>query len=103
MKFYRYENVKYTDRVRVQEIIYDFVKETPKGYWIDWWGEKKWVSKTAKKRWAYPTKNEAKINFVARKNRQIEILTYRLKDAKDALYYADIDIKLDDKINKITA
>lgn len=97
MKFYRYENVRFVDRVRVQEIVYDLVKETPKGYWIDWWGDKKWVSKTTKKRWAYPTREEAKTNFIARKNRQIEILTDKLKDAKDALYFADIDIKLDNE------
>jgi hypothetical protein len=58
-------------------------KETPKGYWIGSYG-KIWVSKTAKKRYAYPTKDEAWKSFQARKQRQIKLLSARLNIAKKA-------------------
>lgn len=79
---------------------YPVIRETPKGYWIeidrkhishmDYEEEQtisieKWVSKTSLKRYAYPTKEEALQNYIARKNRQINILNRQLKDAKDCL------------------
>ena len=61
------------------------LKETPKGVWIICWtakGSKKFILNGAKKRFAYPTKTEAKENFIARKKRYISILTAYLYDAK---------------------
>ena len=101
MIFYRYEDMRYTDRVRVIELKFTLDKETPCGYWIFRNGSsllknnRKWVSKTSKNRYAYPTRKEALENFVARKNRQIEILSYQLEVAKDALYYLEVDTKGD--------
>lgn len=54
--------------------------ETPKGYWISF----RWVSKTSKKRFAHPTKDEAWASFQARKKRQILILSTQLKHAQEA-------------------
>jgi len=102
MKLYRFEDVSYGilneweevsgSYVRVEERTYDVLKETPKGYWINLWSfeyEKKWVSKEAKKRFAYPTREEAMTNFKARKGRQIQILESQLKKAKEALNIAE--------------
>jgi len=104
--FYRYDSYPvYESRVRVYESQFKLLKETPCGYWIvdryyrdelvHWTGSvKKWVSKTSRKRFAYPTKEEAMTSFKARKNRQISILKYQIKNAEQALAYADIDYPL---------
>lgn len=91
---------------------YRIIRETPKGFWI-WigWGlyennlpniynegsdakeyatkqlkaGLKWVSNDSKKRFAYPTKKEAQINFQKRKQRHIKILKSQLSRAEDAL------------------
>ena len=86
MVFYRYENPG--DRIHLYE--YPFLKETPKGYWIGVFFEgEKWVSKTARKRFAYPTKELALESFKARKNRQILLLTTQLIKSKKALIIAE--------------
>jgi hypothetical protein len=46
---------------------------------------KKWVSSTSKKRFAYPTKEEAVNAFRKRKERQVSILEERLRHARQAL------------------
>lgn len=66
------------------------LKETPKGYWIrdrHYW--KKWVSKDARKRYAYPTKKEALFNFKLRKERQEKILKARLEEVSQLLHQID--------------
>ena len=91
MKFYRYYNHRYSSGVFCQEFILD--KETPKGYWIvqpydliqSYGAERKWVSKTGKKRYAYPTKLEAMISFKARKKKQIKLLESQLEATSIAL------------------
>lgn len=98
--FYRYEDLlegwNYLfniPKVKIVEYTYSLIKETPKGYWITNnsllfkninFG-KRWISKTAKKRYAYPTKEEAINGFIARKNRQVTILSRKLEQAKQAL------------------
>jgi len=89
-RFYRFENVRYTTGVRVHLQEYTLIKETPCGYWIKpVWDyddyHKKWVSKTARKRFAYPTQEEAITSFMARKRRQIQIIESQLIDARSAL------------------
>jgi hypothetical protein len=94
MKFYRYEIVEYATMDSEGEYMtpsvpnpklelrtYNLFKETPKGYWIGYgslgehkYSWKKWVSKTTKKRFAYPTEKEAIINFIKRTERRVEIL-----------------------------
>ena len=91
---YRYEDILYAvlndweevadSYVKIEERKYRVVKETPCGYWISF-EDRKWISKTSKKRFAYPTKKEARDSFKARKTRQIEILTKQIDRAKTAL------------------
>lgn len=62
---------------------YRLIRETDKGYWIglDGFSEsfwKKWVSKSSKKRFAYPTKKEALINFRKRNEHRAKILQRQL-------------------------
>jgi len=105
-EFYRYEDVQYEDGPHICERVFYLVRETPSGYWISPWrhyneveeGEffsmynrKRWVSKTSRKRFAYPTRKDAMISFKARKCRQVEILTYQLSRAKLALDMANED------------
>ena len=52
-------------------ISYRVQKETDKGKWINSYGTDKWVSNTSKKRYAYPTKEEALVGFVKRKEKQL--------------------------------
>lgn len=101
MFFYRFEEVNYANiGIKVLERKYVLLKETPKGYWIKpIWDislnisltrdfktcHRKWISKTSKRRYAYPTKGEALINFKARKRRQIQILTAQINNARVAL------------------
>lgn len=88
MIFYRYEEFHTEELMHIVERTFSLIKETPCGYWIGAYGDvfswdikKRWVSKTARKRYAYPTKEEAMNNFIKRKSRQSIILKYRLKDA----------------------
>lgn len=95
MEFYRYVLVQYASihddgEYGSQRILnpnpslilhtYSLHKETPKGYWIGYGhpfngyqGEySRWVSKTARKRYAYPTKEEALHNFIKRTESRIK-------------------------------
>lgn len=85
---YRYEDIHYTTGTQVKQRKFKVIKGTPCGYWIqlfDFSDDKKWISKTAKKRYAYPTEKAALTSFIARKKRQIEILKTQLYIAKIAL------------------
>lgn len=97
MIFYRYEDIQYEDGPYLLEYQFSMIKETPCGWWIGnrmgHYGilnKPKWVSKTARKRFAYPTKEDALNNFIARKQRQISIFKYRLDRAEGALYQARV-------------
>lgn len=105
MQFYRYEAHEYavTDidgeyvsspfpNPRITLYSYNLHKETPKGYWIGYGhsdnglqSHSKWVSKTAKKRYAYPSKKEAMTNYIKRTERRIEILKRQLDVSEIAL------------------
>lgn len=99
-EFYRYEAVSYADmdhdgeyvrplfpNVKLELRTYNLHKETPKGYWIGHGfyaphmlrGNSTWVSKTAVKRYAYPTKEEALTNYIKRTERRIRILKSQLQ------------------------
>jgi len=97
MKFYRYEAVSYASmdhdgeyyspRIPNVNIVlseFNLHRETPKGYWIGYGtldsfhGDSRWVSKTAKKRYAYPTKEEAMTNYIKRTERRMKILKAQL-------------------------
>lgn len=104
MFLYRYEDVSYSrygNNVKIEELKFKVIRETPRGFWIkrsydrnffhfEINGEKdKWVSKTAFKRYAYPTREEAMVNFKARKVAQIRILEHQLNQARNAFIIVD--------------
>lgn len=92
-EFYRYYDMRYEGRVRIHLATLWLHSETPKGYWLSnyQFGREKhvWVSKTARKRHAYPTVEEAMTSFKARKARQVQFLTHQLEGAKRALDLAN--------------
>ena len=72
-------------------------KETPKGYWIGYgslgqhkYNWQKWVSKTSKKRFAYPTEKEALTNFIKRTEKRLKILKRQTWTCKISLNLAKI-------------
>ena len=90
MKFYRYVDVDiYGIGIVIEIRDYNLIRTTEKGYWIKRHGKERWVSKNSKKRFAYPSKEQALENYVARKKRQIIILETQLNRAKTALYQAE--------------
>lgn len=120
MEFYRYEitehsNVSFDDSyyesrslrlppiVKLNLIVYDLLKETNKGYWIgdkDFQNHKIWVSKTSKKRFAYPTKEEALTNFIKRTEKRVDILKNQINSCKWGLKLATEEPKIEHPHNK---
>lgn len=113
MIFYRYEaHVNYhnagnfTARAFITE--YYAIKETERGYWISTEPPRnddttaltgkqlrmygRWVSKTARKRYAYPTKAEALINAIARSKMRIFFINRSMKRA-DAILKAFSEVQ----------
>lgn len=111
MEFYRYELRNYASldefgdvaghHTSVNLSTYHLIKETPKGYWIGFGGPfiswksdwKKWVSKTSRKRFAYPTKEEALHGFIKRTERRKKILQSQVHDCSMALHIAQNKLK----------
>lgn len=81
-------------RLRLLEIPID--KVTPKGFWIDgpW---PRFVLAPPKvgtgKRYAWPTREQALVSYIARKTRQIEIYEARLRRARHGLELAKEETK----------
>lgn len=111
MKFYRYDIWNFAEHDHDGELIspkfpnpkvipseYNLHKETPKGYWIGYGelgegklrSQSRWVSKTSKKRYAYPTKEEALKSFIFRQKYAIKILEYQILNRKFALSDAEV-------------
>lgn len=104
-KAYRYESRLYSSgdeeygyhtHVMVELIEYEIIKRTNKGIWIidnyrfvfmPTYIGKKFVNLTARKKFACLTKDDALKSFIARKERQIKILTSQLQNAQTALDY----------------
>lgn len=116
MEFYRYEESQHADindfgeagssiRVNVKLITLNLHKETPQGFWIGYGyadegqlrSTSTWVSKTGKKRYAYPTKKLALQSFFKRKKQQVRILKNQLRRAEIALMDADEMLKIAEK------
>lgn len=110
MKFYRYIITEYASVDRDGEFVsssfpnpkleineYNLYKETPKGYWIGYglfnYGKlrshARWIPKASKKRFAYPTKEEALKNFIARTNKRIRITSWQLDMCKIGVRLAE--------------
>lgn len=98
-----YESPKFPNP-KVQLRTYNLFKETPKGYWIGYGSlnegklrsQGHWISKTSKKRFAYPTKKEALENFIKRNERQIKILEFNIWFCKAAISIAKAKINFVD-------
>ena len=94
MIFYRYEAIHYEYGSKLILKEYEGVKETPCGWWIQtkrnflptFKEKRKWVSLSGRKRYAYPTIEEAQINFKTRRLRYIDILRSRLYSAQEELW-----------------
>lgn len=109
MKFYRYEARVYAEldrdgefippRIRIPKIElmeFNLHKETPKGYWIGYGNfyfglrsHSRWVSKTSRKRYAYPTKEEALDSYIKRTERRIKILKTQLEECQFGIMNAN--------------
>jgi len=112
IQFYRYEAVVYANMSsddygyssafrnlpKLVLYTYNLHKETSKGYWIGHGyyaphmlrGNSRWVSKTALKRYAYPTKEEALNNYIKRTEKRIKILIANLGDCEYGLKLAKV-------------
>jgi hypothetical protein len=105
-KFYRYEwyeqaslsydgddyfrDTSYSNpKIRLET--FELVKETEKGYWITYSffsNYKKWIPKESRKRFAYPTKEEALTNLIKRTEKRISLLERQLKSCKTVVMQA---------------
>lgn len=84
--WYRYHETWYEySGVRVWEQKLEVLKETPKGVWLDDWGNRRFVLRDARKRYACPTRQEALESFIARKRRQRELALGTAERAKGAM------------------
>jgi hypothetical protein len=80
------------DRTHLYFREYKVIRSTPTGHWIKvsygdvkWYGSgEKWTSFVSARRWAYDTKEAALQSFLARKNRQIKIVSYSLQLAQSS-------------------
>lgn len=101
-KLYRYESVRYSVTIDAEREIfgtskaqlrlheYEIHSETPKGYWIGLFGSKdRWVSKTSRKRFAHPSKEEALEGYRQRKLSYVRHATSNLHRANEDLSLAD--------------
>jgi len=105
MKFYRYETKYYADLDEYENVgraypkleLTEFflAKETPKCWRITYnWDTNlkytKLVRKNARKKYAWPTKEEAAKSLLARKKKLVEILTKKLENARMELNIAKV-------------
>jgi hypothetical protein len=94
---YRYEGYEHPYLTE-----YKVIRYTPKGYWIDLYNmdgqysewspepKMKFICCTAIKCYAYPTKELAKESYIARKKRQIAILSGQIERARDGLTFMGV-------------
>lgn len=70
---------------------FDVTKHTPCGVWLESevFRTRRFVLKTARKRYACPTFDEALESFIARKKRQRAILRHQLRDVLQMINYAE--------------
>jgi hypothetical protein len=88
---YRYDYRDYGSNGQLYLRSFITVKKTPKGAWVTeqpYGGKPRFILDQGTKRFAYPDLDQALKSLIARKRRQISILTYQLEDAKHALELA---------------
>ena len=99
---YRYSDVQYASSIdeyesgtsRLEVILEEFpiIKETPKGFWIEYYlndSNKKFIRNDARKQFAHRDTKSAKQSFIFRKHAQIRILSKQLGRAEKALNMMD--------------
>lgn len=74
-----------TPRIDIYYTEYHVLKHTPCGVWLDDYGRKRFVLRDARKRWACPTREEARESMEARMRRRETILTAQLASVKKGL------------------
>jgi len=92
---YRYDAINVSTNsdfpdIEIRLRTFKITKHTSKGVWIApgdmvYNSHTRWVSNSAKKRFAYPTKAEALESLHYRKYRQVEIVSWQLRCAEVAL------------------
>ena len=96
-------------RATLQVLTYRIMRETPKGCWIDEGGWRRretpngwrYVSDHTVKRFAHRTLEGAIASFVARKRRQIQILSAQLEAARLAKRAAEITARDADQMDRL--
>ncbi|TPJ51625.1 MULTISPECIES: hypothetical protein [unclassified Mesorhizobium] len=86
--WYRYEDSA-SNRTSIHLSRYRVLRETPKGVWLDDYGQGRFVLNGAGKRWAYPTIEQARESFLIRKRRQVQHLKHYLAHAEIVLAAAE--------------
>lgn len=81
----------------------EVIRTTPKGVWLASHDklEERFVRNNARKRYAYPTVEEAKQSFIMRKRRQVVILAFQLKAIENALRTVETACTIEDTIRFI--
>jgi hypothetical protein len=75
--------------MQVSHLKFEVLKETPKGVWIDYCFDKRFILNKCKKQFASPTVEIAIEKFKKRNARYQQILRARLKSAEEALLYVE--------------
>lgn len=100
--FFRYQYRFFHNEEKPEIYLQEFylIKETEKGYWISPYFENhnekeiKWIPKQSKSRFAYPTIEEAKTNFILRNKLRIKILLNTVKILNKVVLTAQNDFKI---------
>jgi len=89
--YYRYKiRYEYYEHINIEILTYKVKKHTPLGVWISQGiYDCHFILNNSRKKFAYPDKATALESFKLRKQRQIELLTEQLSDAKTALYMVE--------------
>lgn len=79
----------YNEHLNLHIREYRVLAHTPKGVWLDHFGQKRFVLTEARKKFACPTREEALESFRKRKQRQAKILRAQLRDVENYIVLAD--------------
>lgn len=85
---YRYQDVHF-GITAIQLFTFRVFKETPCGFWYVRDNEEKWVSKKAKRRYCYPSKEDAWDSFKHRKRAHLRHLKNKLDGINQILKIID--------------
>ena len=74
-------------RAHVYSIKYSVVSVTPKGVWLlgGTLSKKRFVLLDGRKKFAHSNMEDARVSFIARKNRHIDFLSYQIRPIQEAI------------------